>query len=75
MEVLDHSPFDLAAGRPLEVPKGTMIVLHGLLPHWSAPNRSPRSRHAYTLHVIDGRARYLADNWLQRPPELPLRGF
>lgn len=75
MEVLDDSPFDLAAGRPLEVPKGTMIVLDGLLPHWSAPNRSPRSRHAYTLHVIDGRARYLADNWLQRPPELPLRGF
>ena len=75
MEVLDDSPFDLAAGRPLEVPKGTMVVLHGLLPHWSAPNRSPRSRHAYTLHVIDGRARYLSDNWLQRPPELPLRGF
>ncbi len=75
MEVLDGSPFDLTAGRPLEVPKGTMVVLHGLLPHWSAPNRSPRSRHAYTLHVIDGRARYLADNWLQRPPELPLRGF
>ena len=74
-EVLDEAPFDLAAGRPLEVPKGTMIVLHGLLPHWSAPNRSPRSRHAYTLHVIDGLARYLADNWLQRPPELPLRGF
>ena len=40
---------------PLEVPKGTLVVLHGLLPHWSAPNRSARSRHAYTLHVIDGR--------------------
>ncbi len=75
MEVLDDSPFDLAAGRPLEVRKGTMVVLHGRLPHWSAPNRSPRSRHAYTLHVIDGGARYLEDNWLQRPPELPLRGF
>ena len=75
MEILDDGPFDLAAGRPLEVPKGTMVVLHGLLPHWSAPNRSSRSRHAYTLHVIDGGARYLEDNWLQRPPELPLRGF
>ena len=75
MEVLDETPFDLAGGSALEVPKGTMIVLHGLLPHWSAPNRSPRSRHAYTLHVIDGDARYLDDNWLQRPPELPLRGF
>ncbi len=75
MEVLDETPFDLGGGSALEVPKGTMIVLHGLLPHWSAPNRSPRSRHAYTLHVIDGDARYLDDNWLQRPPELPLRGF
>ncbi|MDJ0980716.1 MAG: phytanoyl-CoA dioxygenase family protein [Kiloniellales bacterium] len=75
MEVLDETPFDLTGGSALEVPQGTMIVLHGLLPHWSAPNRSPRSRHAYTLHVIDGGARYLDDNWLQRPPELPLRGF
>ncbi len=75
MEVLDEAPFELAGGRPLEVSKGTMIVLHGLLPHWSAPNRSPRSRHAYALHVVDGDARYPDDNWLQRPPELPLRGF
>jgi phytanoyl-CoA hydroxylase len=50
-------------------------VLHGLLPHRSGPNRSPRSRQAYTVHVIDERAAYRADNWLQRPPELPLRGF
>ena len=55
--------------------KGTLIVLHGLLPHLSGPNRSARSRHAYALHVIDGRARYSADNWLQRGPEMPLRGF
>ncbi len=60
---------------PLEVEEGTLVVLHGLLPHWSAPNRSERSRHAYTLHVIDGRARYSADNWLQRGPEMSLRGF
>ena len=50
-------------------------MLHGLLPHLSGANRSARSRHAYTLHVIDGNARYPADNWLQRAPELPLRGF
>ena len=25
-------------------------------------------------HLIDGRAAYAADNWLQRP-DLPLRGF
>lgn len=28
-----------------------------------------------TLHVIDQRCHYPASNWLQRGPELPLRGF
>ena len=54
--------------------QGTLIVLHGLLPHASSANRSARPRHAYALHLIDGRAAYDADNWLQRPT-LPLRGF
>jgi phytanoyl-CoA hydroxylase len=58
---------------PLEVEAGTMIVLHGLLPHRSAPNHSGRSRQAYTLHVIERDAHYPDDNWLQRP-ELALRG-
>ena len=40
----------------------------------SGPNLSENPRHAYTLHAIDGTARYLDDNWLQRP-SLPLRGF
>jgi phytanoyl-CoA hydroxylase len=60
---------------PLEVEAGTLVVLHGRLPHRSGPNRSDRSRHAYSVHVIDGRATYPAANWLQRPPDLPLRGF
>jgi phytanoyl-CoA hydroxylase len=49
--------------------------LHGLLPHYSAPNRSPASRHAYTLHAVDGTARYDARNWLARGPAFPARGF
>lgn len=59
---------------PLEARRGTVVVLHGLLPHASAPNRSNRPRHAYALHLIDGHAEYGADNWLQRPDH-PLRGF
>ena len=59
---------------PLEVPAGTLVVLDGRLPHYSEPNRSSTSRHAYTAHLIDGTADYLEDNWLQRP-NLPLRGF
>ena len=60
---------------PLEVKKGTLIALHGLLPHKSLANRSPKSRHAFTLHVIGGQSHYPADNWLQRASDMPLRGF
>jgi phytanoyl-CoA hydroxylase len=60
---------------PLVAPKGTLVVLHGLLPHLSGANTSDRSRHAYTVHVIDRRATYPADNWLQRDPSFPARGF
>ena len=74
-DILDDSPYPETDLVPLEVAAGTLIVLHGSLPHWSAPNRSEKSRHAYTLHIIDGTADYLDDNWLQRGPDLPLRGF
>ncbi len=71
---LDATPWPAAEPVALEVRRGTLIVLHGLLPHASTANRSPRPRHAYSLHLIDGRADYQGDNWLQRP-DLPLRGF
>src|ERR1044071_133538 len=60
---------------PLEVKKGTLIILNGLLPHMSLMNRSPKSRHAYTLHVMEADCHYPTDNWLQRTPGMPLRGF
>ena len=72
---LDASPWPVDEFRPLEVPKGTLVVLHGALPHGSASNRSEVSRHAYTLHIIDGACRYPDDNWLQRGPGMPLRGL
>ena len=52
---------------PLEVKKGTLVLLHGRLPHYSKENISSKSRHAYTLHVIDGNNKYPKENWLQRP--------
>jgi phytanoyl-CoA hydroxylase len=61
--------------QPLEVRKGTVIVLDPLLPHLSRENRSDKSRHAYTLHIIDASTQYPQENWLQRSRELPLRGF
>ena len=74
-DVFDATPWPVDGLVPLEVRAGTLIVLDGFLPHLSRANRSPNSRHAYTLHVADARARYPADNWLQRGPELPFRGF
>jgi len=72
-ETLDAEPWPEDELVPLEVTKGSLILLHGLLPHRSFENRSSRSRHAYTLHLIKADAKYPADNWLQR--SLPLRGF
>ncbi len=76
MQALDRSPWPGTADAvPLPVPAGTLVVFGGLLPHYSAPNRSPRSRLAYTLHATCGSAAYSARNWLQRSPALPVRGF
>jgi phytanoyl-CoA hydroxylase len=77
-EALDDEPLPAADDPrlvPLEAPAGSLVLLHGLLPHRSGANRSDRSRHAYSVHLIDEGAGYPADNWLQRPAELPLRGF
>jgi phytanoyl-CoA hydroxylase len=65
-DVFDSTPWPEEELQPLEVTKGTLIVLHGLLPHKSFANRSTKSRHAYSLHVISGKSHYPADNWLQR---------
>ncbi|MEM9200105.1 MAG: phytanoyl-CoA dioxygenase family protein [Actinomycetota bacterium] len=75
MDTFDDTPYATDDLVPLEADAGTLVLLHGTLPHWSAPNTSGRSRHAYTLHIIDGTAAYADDNWLRRTPALPLRGF
>lgn len=70
MHVLDPTPLPAPAQAdpwvPLEAEKGTMVLLHGLLPHFSAANRSPRSRHAYALHFVDDACAWTADNWMRR---------
>jgi phytanoyl-CoA hydroxylase len=74
-EVYDPEPWPEHELVPLEVTKGSLILLNGLLPHRSFENRSPRSRHAYTLHLIHTDAKYPAGNWLQRTGSLPFKGF
>jgi len=74
-EVFDDRPWPEENLKPLEVEKGTLIVLHPLLPHLSRENSSPKSRHAYTLHIINSSADYPKENWLQRAADMPPRGF
>jgi phytanoyl-CoA hydroxylase len=76
MQTTDAQPWpDNSQAEPLEVEAGTLIVFHGLLPHYSAPNRSASSRHAFILHAVDGSARYSEQNWIVRAPDFPARGF
>ncbi len=73
LQVLDRTPWPgEGAAVPLPCAAGTLVVFHGLLPHYSAPNRSARRRMAYTLHATDARAPYAPTNWLQREG---VRGF
>lgn len=76
MEKLDSTPWPGdSTAVPLEAKAGSLVCFHGLLPHYSAPNRSAVSRHAYTLHVTDARTGYSPQNWIQRDASFPVRGF
>lgn len=45
---------------------GTCIIIHGEVVHCSHHNKSLKSRHVYTFHVMDAaKSKYSPDNWLQ----------
>jgi phytanoyl-CoA hydroxylase len=70
LEALDPTRWPTPAEAvPLEVKAGAVVCFHGLMPHYSAPNRSAVSRLAYTLHMSDARSRWSADNWLRTDVE------
>ncbi|MDN2663875.1 phytanoyl-CoA dioxygenase family protein [Psychromonas sp. 14N.309.X.WAT.B.A12] len=72
---LDETPWPTEqSGQSVEVKAGSLVVFQGRLPHYSAPNRSAKSRQAFTLHVTDGESEYASENWLQAKT-LPLHGF
>lgn len=54
----------------LTVKAGSLVLIHGNVLHSSEKNTSPKSRYAYTFHVIDNGDGWEYDerNWLQ-PPE------
>ena len=71
---LNNEPFSMEGMIPIEVKKGACVVLHGLLPHYSLPNTSGKSRQAYAIHTISPDAVYPSNNWLQRDMAT-VRGF
>ncbi|CAH1125678.1 unnamed protein product [Ceutorhynchus assimilis] len=53
------------------VPKGSLVLIDGQVVHFSEPNKSDQSRHAYTFHVVERKnTKYSEENWLQ-PTEKP----
>lgn len=62
----DREPLSTDGAVPLPVPRGSLVLINGSLVHFSHPNKSDRSRHAFAVHVVDGACEYPADNWLQR---------
>jgi len=71
---MNSEPFSMEGMIPLEVKKGACVVLHGLLPHYSLPNTSGKSRQAYSIHTISPDVVYPKTNWLQRDMS-KVRGF
>lgn len=74
-EYFEGTPIPRTGYIPLEVSEGTLVLLYGLLPHYSEANLSSKTREAYAIHMIERDAFYPNDNWLQRGVKLPLKGF
>ena len=64
-DILNDEPWPKKPLDIFEVEAGTLIVLHGQLPHCSAENTSSKSRQAFTIHFVDQNSYYPEDNWLQ----------
>lgn len=64
---LDNTPWAVEKAVAVEAPAGSLVLFHDHMPHYSSVNTSSRSRHAFTMHVSDSRARWSEENWLQRP--------
>lgn len=69
-----HLPdFDSTTFIPVPVGEGALVLLHGAVWHMSYENTSPKSRHAYSVHYVDGEAEWDQGNWLQRSQDKPFQ--
>ncbi|KAH7730931.1 Phytanoyl-CoA dioxygenase [Aphelenchoides avenae] len=63
----DKPEYDESKFVPVEVSRGSLVLIDGLAVHKSEPNTSDKSRHAYTFHVVDRTSGTVwgKENWLQ----------
>ena len=67
-----ETEYDKSLFKPVTVPKGSLLLIHGLVVHKSGPNQSNLPRPVYTFHVIDQfETKWSPDNWLQPTEHLP----
>jgi len=62
---LDSSAWPLEELVPIEVKKGSVIALNGMLPHMTLSNCTSETTHAFSMHMISADSQYSKDNWLQ----------
>ncbi|KAI5077345.1 hypothetical protein GOP47_0007169 [Adiantum capillus-veneris] len=61
----DSPEYDYSEFVPLEMKAGSLVVLHGSLVHQSFENKSPKSRHAYSIHAFDADgSSWAPENWV-----------
>ena len=67
--------FELKEFVPLEVKKGDLVLLHGANVHCSKENTSDASRHAFSVHFVEGGSNvdWEKNNWLQRASDFPFK--
>lgn len=71
LSTIDDTPWERAEAVPLEVPTGSLVLFSDHMPHYSAPNLSDRSRHAFTMHIRESTGLWATENWLQRRTRAP----
>ena len=65
-------PFATEGAVPLVIGRGSLVLLHSSVVHFSHGNTSDTSRFAYSIHVVEGDGvAWPADNWLQRASPFP----
>lgn len=71
-EPAEETAFSLEGALPLVIGKGSLVILHHSVVHFSHGNTSEISRFAYSIHVVESQGvAWPRDNWLQRETPFP----